>query len=183
MASKSDFMVCSDSWMTFSAVALSILNLAGLRLLCTIGGCAGFAVILLGLRRDRKARLSSQESHSESTGPDFSHKSLPVESCAPPDVIRLSTDFGPTKSSDMSQQQKIAAALTRAGIANSTAWSIPAPSHTVTAVMYPPPETPTTEDRAPHVPISAHSTRTRRFLLLSGSMLLMLSLILLLAIR
>ena len=37
-------------------------------------------------------------------------------------VIRLSPDSGPTKAADMSQQQKIAAALTKAGILNPAAW-------------------------------------------------------------
>jgi hypothetical protein len=37
-------------------------------------------------------------------------------------VIRLAADPGPTKAADMSQQQKIAAALTKAGISNPAAW-------------------------------------------------------------
>ena len=37
-------------------------------------------------------------------------------------VIQLSPDLGPTKASDMSQQQKIAAALMKAGISNPAAW-------------------------------------------------------------
>jgi hypothetical protein len=38
-------------------------------------------------------------------------------------VIRLSPDPGPTKTADMTQQQKIAAALVKAGISNPTAWA------------------------------------------------------------
>jgi hypothetical protein len=38
-------------------------------------------------------------------------------------VIRLSSEPGPASSSDMSQQQKISAALLRAGISNPEAWS------------------------------------------------------------
>lgn len=38
-------------------------------------------------------------------------------------VINLSPDNGPTKASDMSQQQKIAAALMKAGISNPAAWA------------------------------------------------------------
>ncbi len=38
-------------------------------------------------------------------------------------VIRLSPDSGPTKTSDMTQQQKIAAALMKAGISNPAAWA------------------------------------------------------------
>ncbi len=37
-------------------------------------------------------------------------------------VVRLSPDSGPTKTSDMTQQQKIAAALMKAGISNPAAW-------------------------------------------------------------
>ncbi len=37
-------------------------------------------------------------------------------------VIQLSPDTGPTKTADMTQQQKIAAALMKAGIANPAAW-------------------------------------------------------------
>jgi hypothetical protein len=38
-------------------------------------------------------------------------------------VIRLSPDQGPTKAADMTQQQKIAAALMKAGISNPVAWT------------------------------------------------------------
>ena len=38
-------------------------------------------------------------------------------------VIRLSSDPGPAKASDMTQQQKIAAALMKAGITNPAAWA------------------------------------------------------------
>ena len=40
-----------------------------------------------------------------------------------PEVIRISLEPAPIKTSEMTQQQKIAAALTRAGISNSAAWS------------------------------------------------------------
>jgi hypothetical protein len=39
-------------------------------------------------------------------------------------VIRLSPDQGPTKAADMSQQQKISAALMKAGISNPVAWAV-----------------------------------------------------------
>jgi hypothetical protein len=38
-------------------------------------------------------------------------------------VIRLSPDHGPTKATEMTQQQKIAAALVKAGITNPAAWA------------------------------------------------------------
>jgi len=170
--------------MTSTAVARSILNLAGFRVLCTIGSCAGFAVILLGLLSDHKVRHSSPESHSHCAGPCSTHESSPAESRAPREVVHLSADSGPTKSSDMSQQQKISAALMRAGIANSAGWSTPPRSRAATAVMDPPPATPAAEDRTPdRIPISARSTRPRNLILLSGSVLLLVSLILFFAVR
>lgn len=39
------------------------------------------------------------------------------------EVVRLPSDLAPTKTSDMSQQQKIAAALLKAGISSPAAWS------------------------------------------------------------
>jgi hypothetical protein len=39
------------------------------------------------------------------------------------EVIRLSTDSGPTKAAEMTQQQKIAAALLKAGISSPAAWA------------------------------------------------------------
>jgi hypothetical protein len=42
---------------------------------------------------------------------------------ASPRIIQLSPDQGPTKAADMTQQQKIAAALMKAGIANPAAWA------------------------------------------------------------
>lgn len=41
----------------------------------------------------------------------------------PAEVIQLSPDLAPTKIADMTQQQKIAAALMKAGIANPAAWA------------------------------------------------------------
>jgi hypothetical protein len=40
-----------------------------------------------------------------------------------PEVFQLSQGIGPTKSVEMTQQQKIAAALLKAGISNPAAWS------------------------------------------------------------
>jgi hypothetical protein len=48
---------------------------------------------------------------------------LGVQSDVRHEVVHLSSDSGPTKTADMSQQQKIAAALLKAGISNPTAWS------------------------------------------------------------
>jgi hypothetical protein len=42
---------------------------------------------------------------------------------AQPEVIRLSTNSGPMRAADMTQQQKVAAALARAGITSPAAWA------------------------------------------------------------
>ena len=47
-----------------------------------------------------------------------------IQPDAPPyEVIRLSPESAPAKSSDMTQQQKVAAAMLRAGISNPAAWA------------------------------------------------------------
>jgi nucleoid-associated protein YgaU len=164
--------------MTSVAVALGALNLAGVRVLCTIGSCAGLVIVLFGLQLNRKARNSSQ-------GPP----SAPAEACPMPqeppaqplaaaqEIIRLTTNPGAIRSSQMSQQQKIAAALDRAGIATSATWSNPAPS-----------SEPTTEPQTPAIapdqaPVQTHSSILRKMFLLGGSMLALISLIVFLTIR
>jgi hypothetical protein len=46
-----------------------------------------------------------------------------LKSAQPAQVIHLSPDTAPTKAADMSQQQKVAAALLKAGISNPVAWA------------------------------------------------------------
>ncbi len=65
--------------------------------------------------------LSSLEFSSVSPAENSAdHESSPSASMQ---VIRLSPDSAPTRSADMTQQQKVAAALMRAGIANPAAWA------------------------------------------------------------
>ena len=174
----------AHSFMTSSAVALRFLNLAGLRLLCTISSGAGFAGILLGLRFDRKVQRSSQEACTDTVAPDSSHESSPAEFYGTQEVIQLSSDAGPTKSADMTQQQKIAAALIRAGATNSGAWSTPLSSRAGSAVMDPPPENSAAADRTPdQVSIRRHPNLSRRLFLLAGFILFFFSLILFFVIR
>ena len=168
--------------MTFSALAPRTLHVAALRLLCTIGGCAGFTVILLGLRLDRKARGSSRESRPESIGANPAQEPASAESRAPQEVVRLSTDQGPARSSEMSQQQKIAAALTRAGMANA-GWSHPE-MRTASAVLAPLSESATESSPRPDAePLPSQSGFNRKLILLTGTLLALLSLILLLTLR
>lgn len=156
--------------MTSFAVALGALNLVGVRLLCTIGSCVGLIVVLFGLRLNRKARNSSQE-------PPISPDPIAQPPSAVPQIIRLTTNPGATRSSDMSQQQKIAAALDRAGLATSATWSNPAPL-----------SEPTTQQQTPAIvpdqaPAQTHSSILRKMFLLGGSMLALISLIVFLTIR
>lgn len=167
-----------------TAIALASIHIAGLRLLCTIGSCAGFAIVLIALRLERKPRISSQESTSQSATPDSTREPSPADSAAEQQIIQLSTDPDPAQSSDMSQQQKIAAALGRAGMANSAGWSHLTPSRTPTAVVDPPTESPTTSLHTPdQIPTQEHSTLTRKLLVLGGLALALLSLILFVTLR
>jgi hypothetical protein len=77
----------------------------------------------------------------------------------------------------MSQQQKIAAALDRAGIANSATWSNPAP------LSEPPTEQQTPAIAPDQAPVQTHSSTLRKMFLLGGSMLALISLIVFLTIR
>lgn len=63
---------------------------------------------------------------------------LGVQSDIRHEVIRLAPDSGPTKAADMTQQQKIAAALLKAGISNPAAWSaagVPTASNALGAMV------------------------------------------------
>jgi len=165
--------------MTSFAIALGALNLAGVRLLCTIGSCCGPIVVLFGLRLNRKALNTSQEPPSAPT----EARPIPQEPPAQPpaaaqQIIHLTTtNPGSIRSSEMSQQQKIAAALDRAGIATSATWSNSTP-----------PSEPPTEQQTPAIapdppPAQTHSSILRKMFLLGGAMLALISLIVFLAIR
>jgi hypothetical protein len=164
--------------MTSFAVALGALNLAGVRVLCTIGSCAGLIVVLFGLRLNRKALNASQEPPSAPTEASPISQEPPAQSpAAAQQIIRLTTNPGSIKSSEMSQQQKIAAALDRAGIATSATWSNQAQL-----------SEPTTEQQTPAIapdqaPTQTHSSILRKMFLLGGSMLALISLIVFLTIR
>ena len=163
--------------MTSFAVALGALNLAGVRLLCTIGSCAGLIVVLFGLRLNRTARHSSQEPPSVPVEAPISEEPQAQSPAAAQQIIRLTTNPGATRSSEMSQQQKIAAALDRAGIATSASWSNPTPL-----------SEPSSEQQTPAIapdqaPVQTHASTLRKMFLLGGSMLALISLIVFLTIR
>ena len=168
--------------MTFSVVALSTVHLAGLRLLSAIGGFAGFSVILVGLRRAHKGQGSLQESRLDPTKENFVRESAASQLPALPEVIHLSTDLGPARGSEMTQQQRIAAALSRAGMTNS-GWS-QREIHTASAVLDPPAECATESDhRQDAQPLPSHTGFNRTVTVLAGTMLALLSLVLLLILR
>ena len=164
--------------MIYFAVALGALNLAGVRLLCTIGSCAGLIVVLFGLRLNRKARKASLETPSApAEAHPISQEPLAQSPSAAQQIIRLTSNPGAIRSSEMSQQQKIAAALDRAGIATSAAWSNPAP------LSEPTTERQTSAIAPNQAPAQAHSSILRKMFLLGGSMLALISLIVFLTIR
>lgn len=167
------------------AVALGSINVAGLRLLCTVGSGAGFALVLLGLRLDRKPRNSSQESNALSPIPSSAHESRPAESSQEVEqqIIYLPADPSPVKSSEMSQQQKVAAALSRRGIADSAVGLHPMPSRTSSALMDRRSEPPTAHHSGGAISTNEYSTLTVKLLLVAGSMLTLSSLVLFLTLR
>ena len=168
--------------MTFSVLAPSTLHIAGLRLLCGIGGCAGFTIVWLGLRLEHKARRSSQESRPECDESDSAQEYASAQSCALPEVIHLSTDSGPARSSEMTQQQKIAAALNRAGMTGS---GRPQPEiRTATALLESPTEFVTKSAlNLDAKPLPSPSGFKTKLILLAGTTLALLSLISLFTLR
>ena len=168
--------------MMFSVVVPSTLHLAGLRLLCAIGGLAGFAVILLGLRRAHKGQGPSQESHLDPAKENCARESASLHSPLRTEVIQLSTDLGRARSSEMTQQQRIAAALSRAGV-TSSGWSQPE-IHTASALLEPPSECATEFVHTQgDQPLRHQSGFNRTVTVLAGTMLALVSLVLLLILR
>jgi hypothetical protein len=172
--------------MTSFAVALGVLSPAGLRLLCTISSCAGLLIVLFGLRLNRKTSHSSQKRDSQPADATPIHQAPTVQSpAAAQQVIHLTNTPGPVRSSDMSQQQKIAAALGRAGISNSASWSRPESSPPITVQETAPGSPASRSDTSPaDNPMQTHtSSLIRKLLMLGGSMLALISLIVFLTIR
>jgi len=119
---------------TASAFILSNLFSAGLPVCCSIGFCAGTFLFFYGFRLlQRRLTLDTPVSKigraSMWNDGEGLHVHSPSQSIAvpseamQPQVIRLSPDSGPTKTAEMTQQQKVAAALVKAGISNPAAWS------------------------------------------------------------
>jgi hypothetical protein len=92
----------------------SLLSTPRIGLLSLAGASISFASSSLSFGNEREENLDTmllREPHTT----DASARTSPV--------IRLSPKTGPAKSTDMTQQQKIAAALVKAGISNPAAWA------------------------------------------------------------
>jgi hypothetical protein len=100
---------------------VSQLDLA-LELLCAVGFCLGVAIFLRGLRLRRAWASVPPASMSSKPNAYSSQRTEDVEAHPIQDTIRLSADPVPMKSAEMTQQEKIAAALARAGTSHSTDW-------------------------------------------------------------
>lgn len=95
-----------------------------LRLAGALGFSIGLTAFLLALSRPRTKQTSSSPepiSASPSSDSPALHASAQQEPSAP-QVVRLSLPPIAARSTEMTQQQKVAAALSRAGIANPAAW-------------------------------------------------------------
>jgi hypothetical protein len=90
---------------------------------CVVGFCLGVGIFFRGLRL-RRTRVHPSvlptSISSRPNGDSFPQRTETIASNAIQEVIRLSPSPIPMKSADMTQQQKIAAALARTG--SSTTW-------------------------------------------------------------
>jgi len=87
--------------------------------------------------------FSPRSDYSHRTAPNNSSEQLPA-----PEIIRLPNGSSPSSTQEMSQQAKIAAALTRAGITKSEAWSAAGVPYQTIAV----------EENAPPAPVFADNS-------------------------
>ena len=170
--------------MTIPAIILVARLSAALPLLCVIGIGTGIVMFLYGRRPTRKPLQSEQKV----TSPARSSIS-PVSTVQ---VIRLSPEPDSLKSSEMSQQQKIAAALLKAGLSTSTSWSHSESLHTADTasnvqVMADPSEAVanrhanTSRSAAPEA--AQNNSSLKKFLVWAGPLLALLSLYLLLHLK
>lgn len=151
-----------------------------LRVLGALACCAGVLAFIKGFRPRWPTNpwAKSPIKLRDNPGDPAAERSSAARP-APREIIRLSTDPAPSTSTTMSQQERIAAAMQRAGMPNPVAWSDPPndmpEAHTSTAVLEPPPvvgESDATIDSGPH---SRHSA----VWLCAGAVLVILSIYLL----
>jgi hypothetical protein len=90
------------------------------------------------VRVTRDVASTPHAGHKHASEPRPATNSTPASPAPRPEVIRLSSGTAPTSTAKMTQQQKIAAALTRAGLARNDIWTSPehsAPSVACDSVM------------------------------------------------
>jgi hypothetical protein len=99
---------------------------ARLRILYAIAFCIGLAATFFGFRRSRALPIKSDnaEQPRQDSNSEVPATVAQAESAdSTPQVIRLSLSPVAARSTEMSQQQKVAAALVRAGIPNPASWT------------------------------------------------------------
>ena len=137
---------------------LGVFHPAAQRVLCVIGFFSGMVLLAYGLRL--RLSLLNLPGSSGSKATNLNHGSL-VRPDSPRaidnvQVIRLSSELGPLKSVEMTQQQKIAAALKKAG-ASPASWDKTEASEaygtsSVQVATAPPATVITTAERIAHEP-------------------------------
>lgn len=97
-----------------------------LLIVCGIGFGTGVYLFLHGFRLRRRLSFATPALKipgNFSDGSSLAEQAIARAShTSPAQVIHLSTDASPTKAADMTQQQKIAAALMKAGVTNPATW-------------------------------------------------------------
>lgn len=106
--------------MTFSLFIVQLQHAHELRFMAVGGFCLGILIVVFGLHARRKQ--ASVANGNSSAAPSLPQRRASESSAQMHEVIRLSSSTAPTRSSEMTQQEKIAAALTRAGVSLSDPW-------------------------------------------------------------
>jgi hypothetical protein len=164
---------------------------SALQVLCAIGIATGLVMFLYGLRPSHKrsstAPLNPRPAPVNRVSRVQPGEPRPVKSVQ---VIRLTPEVRNPKISDMTQQQKIAAALSRAGISSvpwKTSEADPAAGHSNIQVITAPQENtmpgPNTSRNTDRESAPAMMPSWKRFLLCAGPTLALLSLYLMLRLK
>jgi len=89
--------------------------------------------------------IGSGSGFSDKSATQFLSEALNSRQSSPglsPAVVRLSPSNGPTKTADMTQQQKVSAALLKAGVSNPAAWAAAGVTSSAAAAISPDPAAP-----------------------------------------
>src|SRR5208283_4439078 len=89
--------------------------------------------------------IGSGSGFSDKSATQFLSEALNSRQSSPglsPAVVRLSPSNGPTKPADMTQQQKVSAALLKAGVSNPAAWAAAGVTSSAAAAISPDPAAP-----------------------------------------